>query len=319
MKISKSTPTGNLPLISICIPVFNEEGNIHNLYLRLNKLAESMMEVCSFEYIFTDNHSKDDTWHQILGLAEYDKRVKAFKFSRNIGFQNSIMFNYLKAQGDAIVQIDADLQDPPELIEDFVRAWMNGAKVVSGLRRGRQESKFSQMLRRSGYKIIDRLSDNGIQQGVGDFRLLDREVVELIRKVKTPSPYLRGVISSFGYSEVIIEYDRAQRNNGKSKFGFWQTVKLGLTGVLNHSGILIKVSALLASLTILVATLLGGYLLILQMTHPSSPKGYTSLAMLILFGFGINALLFTILSSYVTKIYAMLNGEEKYIVSNEIS
>lgn len=319
MTKSESIVAPDFPLISICIPVYNEEGNISNLYLRLTKLAVSMRDICNFEFIFTDNNSEDETWNRILNLAQQDKRVKAVKFSRNIGFQNSIKFNYLKAKGDAVVQIDADLQDPPELIEDFIHAWMGGAKVVSGLRRGRQESKSTQILRKFGYKVIDRLSENGIQQGVGDFRLLDREVVELIRKVRSPSPYLRGVISSFGYPEVIIEYDRARRDHGESKFGFFQTVKLGLTGILNHSGILIKMSAYLASLTILVAIVLGGYLLILQIAHPSSPKGYTSLAILILFGFGTNALLFTILGSYVTKMYAMLNGEDKFIISSEIS
>lgn len=315
---SRSASVRNLSLVSVCIPVLNEEENIFNLYQRLNVLANRMKEICKFEFIFSDNHSDDQTWAVILSLAHNDKRIRAIRFSKNIGFQNSIRLNYLRANGDAIVQIDADLQDPPELIEDFVRAWQNGSKVVSGVRKNRQESEILQIFRKLGYRIIDKLSDNGIKQGVGDFRLLDREVVELIREVRTPSPYLRGVISGFGFKETLIEYDRSSRNFGKSKFGFLQLLKLGITGILNHSKILLKLSMLLSTVTILSAVGLGAYLLFLQIIRPASPKGYTSLAVVNLFGFASIAILLTLLVTYVAAIYVMLNGEEKFIVESEV-
>ncbi|MBJ7348849.1 MAG: glycosyltransferase, partial [Thermoleophilaceae bacterium] len=122
------------PLISVAIPVFNEEANVDNVLVRLAALSAKMRDVCDFEFIFSDNCSTDETWPKIEKLAKSDDRVKAIRFSKNVGVQRSIYANFLHARGDAIVQIDADLQDPPELIEEFIRLWLAGNMVVYGVR-----------------------------------------------------------------------------------------------------------------------------------------------------------------------------------------
>ncbi|RYF39746.1 MAG: glycosyltransferase, partial [Comamonadaceae bacterium] len=180
---------GRLPLISIAIPVLNESGNISALYARLVALAERMADRCTLEFVFTDNHSDDDTWSLLSALAATDPRVRALRFSRNFGFQNSILANYLHTRGDAVMQIDADLQDPPELLEQFFALWQQGYHVVYGIRRKRPEGWLINLIRKCGYWVIDKVSEHPIPRDVGDFRLIDRSVVRSIAKSRTASPY----------------------------------------------------------------------------------------------------------------------------------
>lgn len=146
-------------LISICIPVLNEEQNIEILYSELKSLAEQLKNKFNFEFIFTDNNSTDLTWNLIKNISEGDLRIRGYKFTRNIGFQQSIYFNYMQAKGEAIVQIDADLQDPPHIIIDFLNGWESGFKVVVGIRRGRRENFFSANLEKSDIPFYPKSQD----------------------------------------------------------------------------------------------------------------------------------------------------------------
>src|ERR1700748_3642021 len=141
----------SLPLISISIPVYNEEGNIAALYQRLDALAVSMANDCRMEFVFTDNSSTDSTWSMLEDLAAGDKRLRAIRFSKNFGFQRSILANYMHARGDAVLQIDADLQDPPELLKEFFSLWQQGYHVIYGVRRSRPEGKLIHSFRKIGY------------------------------------------------------------------------------------------------------------------------------------------------------------------------
>lgn len=148
------------------------------------------------------------------------KNLRAFRFGKNIGFQNSILFAYRQAKGDAIVQIDADLQDSPELIVDFFEYWLKGNKVVNGIRVGRKENMLLSTFRRFGYSVINLLSDHPIKPNVGDFRLIDRIVVDYLVELRVPNPYLRGFISKLGLAEVDVPYTREARRAGESKFEY---------------------------------------------------------------------------------------------------
>lgn len=223
------------PLVSISIPVLNEEGNIARLYARLCALGERMRERCELEFVFSDNHSDDRTWEMLAELAQSDARVRAIRFSRNFGFQRSILANYLHTRGDAVMQIDADLQDPPELLEEFFDRWQRGYHVVYGIRRQRRENVFINAFRRAGYWVIDKISEHPIPQNVGDFRLIDRRVVQALGASKTPNPYLRGMIAGLGFRQTGVEYARDARIEGESKFGVSRLVRLGLTAIFNHS------------------------------------------------------------------------------------
>jgi len=205
-------------LISISIPVLNEEGNIDALYHRLCALADRMKDKCNLEFVFSDNHSDDQTWALLSALALRDRRVKAIRFSKNFGFQRSILANYMHTQGDAVLQIDADLQDPPEMLELFYEEWKKGFQVVYGIRKKRPENLLLYGFRRLGYWVIDKISEHPIPRDVGDFRLVDRKVIQSLVKIKTASPYLRGMIAGLGFNQVGIAYDRNARMAGESKF-----------------------------------------------------------------------------------------------------
>ena len=168
-------------LVSICIPVMNEEESIPSLLVRLDQMAATVPQY-EFEYVFSDNASTDKTWDVILESARSNSRVRTVGFSKNFGFQNSIVTNYAHASGQAIIQIDADLQDPPELIPQFLKFWESGYKVVYGVRQERPDGVFIRVFRSWGYKVIDALSEHRIPRNVGDFRLIDRVVVNEILK-----------------------------------------------------------------------------------------------------------------------------------------
>lgn len=307
------------PLISISIPVLNESGNIEALYHRLDALAFKMKDRCDLEFVFSDNHSDDNTWAMLAELAKKDSRVKAIRFSRNYGFQRSILANYMHTKGDAVMQIDADLQDPPEMLEDFFASWKEGHEVVYGVRRKRPESWLLNNFRRVGYWVIDKVSEHPIPRDVGDFRLIDRKVVDVLLKTKTANPYLRGMIAGIGFNQTGIAYDRDARVAGESKFNVTRLVRLGLTAVLNHSTVPLRAASFLGVL-ILAASVLGAlYYLLLRITHPELPQGLASIHVLVLFGIGLNAFLLGIIGEYLLRIYLVLRADPVAVVQQSLN
>ena len=215
------------PLISVCVPIMNEEDSLESLYDRLVQLSISMKELCDFEFLFSDNNSKDGSWKILTELAAKDERIRAIRFSKNFGFQNSLWANYLHASGDAILQLDADLQDPPELLLKFFEQWQSGYKIVYGIRRGRPDNLFMFWFRRFGYYVLSVLSDHMIPRDVGDFQLIDKSVIKILSKIRFSKPYLRGMIANTGLKSVGIPYDRTLRTSGSSK-SFNRPIKVGV-------------------------------------------------------------------------------------------
>lgn len=307
------------PLISISIPVLNEAGNLEALYARLVALADRMADRCDLEFVFTDNHSDDDTWPMLSRLAAADPRVRAMRFSRNFGFQNSILANYLHARGDAVMQIDADLQDPPEMLEQFFSLWQQGHHVVYGIRRKRPEGWLLNLIRKCGYWVIDRVSEHPIPRDVGDFRLIDRAVVEAISKLRMPDPYLRGVIAGLGFNQIGIPYDRDARTVGESKFNVMRLMRLGLTAVFNHSTVPLRMASFLG-LVILLGSLAGAlYYVVLRWIEPDLPRGFASIQVMVLFGIGLNAFLLGVIGEYILRIYRILRSDPIAIVERSLN
>jgi dolichol-phosphate mannosyltransferase len=314
-----SLPPPRRPLVSISIPVLNEAGNLEALYARLTALADRMADRCDLEFVFTDNHSDDETWSMLTELAARDPRVRAIRFSRNFGFQSSILANYLHARGDAVMQIDADLQDPPEMLEPFFELWQKGYHVVYGIRRKRPENWLLNLTRKCGYWVIDKVSEHPIPRDVGDFRLVDRAVVEAIAKFKTATPYLRGMIAGLGFNQTGIAYDRNARTAGESKFNVSRLVRLGLTAVFNHSTVPLRMASFLGG-AILVVSLMGAlYYVVLRLMRPDLPPGFVSIQLMILFGIGLNAFLLGIIGEYILRIYRVLRSDPIAIVERSLN
>jgi dolichol-phosphate mannosyltransferase len=303
-----------MPLISISIPVLNEAENLDKLYERLNSLSIKMKDQCDLEFIFTDNNSTDNTWERLMTLAAQDPRVRAIRFSKNFGFQRSILANYMHTRGDAVLQLDADLQDPPEMLEEFLALWQQGYHVIYGVRRKRQEGRLINYFRRLGYWFIDKVSGYPIPQNVGDFRLLDRKVIHALEKYRVANPYLRGLIAGLGFKQTGLPYDRDARVAGESKFRLKALLQLGLAGVFNDSVIPLRI-ATYTGLFLLALSLIGGiYYLILKVLHPELPQGLASIHMLVLFGIGFQSLLLGILGEYLLRIYLVLRSEPVAVI-----
>jgi dolichol-phosphate mannosyltransferase len=307
------------PLVSISIPVLNEEGNIQALYKRLVAVASTMQDKCDLEFVFSDNHSDDATWTMLSELSREDPRVRAIRFSKNVGFQRSILANYLHTRGDAVMQIDADLQDPPELLSIFFEHWQAGSQVVYGVRRKRRENAILNAFRRLGYWVIDKVSEHPVPRDAGDFRLIDRKVIDALVQIKTPSPYLRGMIAGLGFKQTGLSYDRDARQAGESKFNMARLIRLGLTAVFNHSTVPLRMASFLG-IVILIGSFLGAlYYLLLRWIQPSLPQGMASIHILVLFGIGLNAFLLGIIGEYLLRIYLVLRDEPVAIVEQSLN
>jgi polyisoprenyl-phosphate glycosyltransferase len=290
-------------LISLVMPVYNEEANVDRAYAALTAIFHELPHY-DLEFVFTDNHSEDRTFEHLTALAKADSRVKVIRFTRNYGFQRSLLTAYRNAAGDAAIQVDCDLQDPPELIPQFISLWEKGHDVVVGLRRRRQEPKLLTLGRRAFYALLSRISDDQVTRDAGDFRLVDRSVIDRLRELNDFNPYVRGVVSSFAAREIGIPYDRAQRIHGRSKFPLRKLVGFALDGIIGHSVLPLRLASY-AGLSISIIVFLIGvfYVLGALLFRQSWPSGFATLIVVTLFGISLNAIFLGIIGEYVSRIY----------------
>ena len=307
-------------LISICVPVFNEEQNIAPLHQALAPIMEQLSSKYEFELLFTDNHSKDGTFQVLKQLADRDPRVRAIRFARNFGFQRSVLSAYLNARGDCAVQIDGDLQDPPALILEFVRKWEEGYRVVYGVRSSRKESWSMRFMRKLFYRMIDALSEDELPLDAGDFRLVDRRVLDELRKFEDDQPYVRGTIAALGFDQIGIPYDRAERKYGESKFSFRELTGLAIDGILNHSVVPLRFATYLG-LGISIATLFasGAYIIGRLFLGKDWPPGFATIIILILGSLSLNALFLGIIGEYLSRIYRQVKRRPLTVVECEVN
>jgi glycosyltransferase involved in cell wall biosynthesis len=307
-------------LISICVPVFNEEGNIEPLYRELLPVMGRLSAKYDFELLFTDNHSTDRTFEILESLARQDHRIRAIRFSRNFGFQRSIFTAYMNCRGEAAIQIDCDLQDPPSLIADFIEKWEQGYHVVYGVRTSRKESRWMNTTRRIFYRLIDALSEDPLPHDAGDFRLVDRRILNELRAFEDYQPYLRGTIAAIGFQQIGLSYDRAERLTGESKFSFGELFGLALDGILNHSVVPLRIATLLGSV-VSVTTLLGivGYMVGRLFLGRNWPPGFATIIILILGSLSLNALFLGIIGEYLGRIYRQVKRRPLTITERELN
>jgi polyisoprenyl-phosphate glycosyltransferase len=307
-------------LITICVPVFNEEGNIEPLYEALAIVLAQLSAKYDFEILFTDNHSTDRTFHILEDLAQRDPRVRVIRLSRNFGFQRSILTAYMNSLGEAAIQIDCDLQDPPALIHDFLRKWEQGYYVIYGVRTSRKENRWMTAVRKTFYRLIDFLSEDELPHDAGDFRLIDRRVLSQLCATYDAQPYLRGAIAAIGFEQVGIPYDRAERRHGQSKFRFRDLIGLALDGILNHSVVPLRIATylgLFVSATTMVAIL--AYMVARLLLGKNWPPGFASIIILILGSISLNALFLGIIGEYLGRIYQQVKRRPLTIVEREIN
>lgn len=307
-------------LISIIVPVYNEEENIHLLYERVQGVICSLSDSYEFELIFTDNHSKDNSFRILKELAEKDQRVKVIRFSRNFGYQRSIYTGYSTASGDAAIQLDCDLQDPPEMISEFIKKWEEGYKVVYGIREKRKEGWIINTSRKIFYRLIDLLSEDKLPHDAGDFRLIDRCVLEELKKIYDASPYLRGTIVTLGFEQTGIPYSRDARKSGESKFGLSQMIQLALDGIVSHSIIPLRIATFIGFVITLITFLLTFVYVYWRFFRTSDwPRGFATTYVLILFSIGLNGLFLGVIGEYLGRIYLQVKAHPIAVIEKTIN
>lgn len=307
------------PKVSILVPAYNEEANVWRAYGAITDVFDRLPGH-DHEIIFTDNHSTDRTFELLKAIAHTDPRVCVIRFSRNVGYQNALLKAYKAASGDCSIQIDCDLQDPPALIPRMLDLWGQGNQVVYGVRRSLTDRWATALLRRLFYRVVNALSDDDLPVNAGEFRLVDRCILNELRKVDDTSPYLRGLISTMGFRQVGFEYDRQNRVAGESKFPLRAMVKLGVDAILNHSLVPLR----LASWTSLVAgtitsILLFSYLVGFLMFGHQWPRGFTTTTVLLLLSMTLNAMFLGILGEYVGRIFMQSKKRPGVIVETIVN
>ena len=307
-------------LLSFIVPVFNEEGNIETCYNAIDSMMVSLSDRYDYELIFTDNHSTDGSFQEMRRIAQQDHRVKILRYSRNFGHQRSVYTGYAHASGDAAVQLDCDLQDPPDLVPEFVALWEQGYKIVYGIRRSRKEGWWINGVRKVFYRVIDLLSEDHLPHDAGDFRLLDRRVREELGKIEDFQPYLRGTIASMGFEQIGVPYDRGERVWGSSKVPIREMLRIAVDGLLNHSvaplrfatytGLLVSVGAFCLLIGFLVGKLAFGQ---------NWPAGFATITILILLSITLNALFLGIIGEYLGRIYRQGKRRPMVIIEEEVN
>ena len=306
--------------ISILVPVYNEEGNLLDTCNTLKQLMEGLKDRYDYEIIFTDNHSNDKTFEILENIAKKDLRIKVARFSKNFGYERSIYTGYILSSGDAVVQIDCDLQDPPEKIPEFIKKWEEGFAVVYGVRKKRQETWVLNLTRKIFYRLLNFLSEDNLPKDAGEFRLVDKKIVDEMRKLYDYYPYVRGLIASFGFEQVGIPYDRGERKKGVSKFRFYNLVDLAIDGIVNHSIAPLRLTSYVSFIVFIGAfCFLLVYAIGRGFFHQDWPRGFATIVTLILFFLGLNMLFLGIIGEYLGRIYQQVKRYPISIIEKSLN
>lgn len=310
-----------MPKISVIIPMYYEEEEVaEECYKRVKNMLSSLKDY-EHEIIFVNDGSKDKTLEILENIAERDKQVKVLSFSRNFGHQCAVTVGLKYVTGDAIVIIDADLQDPPELIPEMIKLWEQGNEVIYAKRKTREgESKFKLLTAKMFYKILNGLSDVEIPADTGDFRLVDRKVVDVINSMPEHNKFLRGLFSWVGFKQQPFEYERKERFAGKTKYPLKKMLKLASDGIISFSTKPLKIVGGLGIITIIISVLLLLYSVISYIFNLNQlTPGWTSIMVAITLFSGVQLLSIWIISEYLARIYNESKKRPQYIISKTIN
>lgn len=310
-------------LLSLIVPAYNEEKNLPRLYERVSALFEGPLAAYAYEVILLDNGSSDgtrDVAHEICGR---NPRWKYLRYSRNFGFDASITAGLDHARGDAVITLLSDLQDPPEIIPELVAKWREGAEVVNGVVRERNDGNWIKSLGAViSYQLIYRLSETRIPPGATEFRLLDRRVVEALRQMREPDRYLRGMVNWVGFKRVLVPYDREPRAAGESSAGLLFCARYALNAVFCFSAKPLQLATYFGLLTTLAAIVLTALYLLIYFLRPDfatlPPPGISTLVLLVLFGIGTQSFFMGLIGEYLSRVYNQGKQRPLYIVAERV-
>jgi len=307
--------------VSLVAPVYREEASIDE-FLTRSKVALDTLELPGgWEIILVDDGSPDTSIEHIRKAASLDNRIRAVRLSRNFGHQVAVSAGIDYATGEAVVIIDSDLQDPPEVIVKMVEEWKRGAEVVYGVRSSRQgESAFKRLTAKAFYRVISHLSDTPLSNNVGDFRLIDRKVVEVLRSMREENRYLRGMVPWIGFRQTGVEYVREPRFAGQSAYSLPRMLRLAVNGVTGFSERPLQLAFQLGGCITFVGFCYLLWIVISVIVGPShSIAGFASLMCAVLFLGGIQLLSIGLLGLYVGRIFREVKQRPLYVVEERVN
>jgi len=299
--------------LTIITPVFNEEGSLRLFYSKLKEVITSH----SWEVIFIDDCSEDDSLNIIKDLKNNNGNVSYISFSKNYGHQIALSAGYDKANGKAVISLDSDLQHPIEQIPKMVEAWERGSKVVLCKRvSGDHLPLFKKYTAKMYYSILGYIADINVEEGVADFRLLDKSVVKYLRQYREKSRYLRGIVSTLGFKHEIVEYIERDRVSGESEYTLVKMLKLGADGVLSFSSFPLRISMIFGVLISVFSFIYAAWIVMHYFIY-NTASGLPSIMVGIFFLGGVQLISVGILGEYIGKIYVEVKNRPLYIVEDE--
>ena len=291
-------------LISVMTPCYNEEDNIEDLYSQVKTIFENQLSGYDYEHVFIDNCSKDRTVEILKMLARKDPKVKIIVNARNFGFVRSSYYGLIQPDGDAVIFLMADLQDPPSLIVDFVTKWEEGYKVVQGVRKNSRESFVLFKVKKLYYYVLSRISDVELTRDSTGFGLYDKCVIQSLRKIDDPYPYFKGLISELGFEIAEVEYVSAARKRGVSSANFFMLYDFALLGITSHSRVPIRVATMVGFVMAILSLFVAIAYLVAKLINPNFlPIGIASLHITLFFFSSVQLFFIGLIGEYIGLIH----------------
>jgi len=290
-------------MISIVTPCYNEEENIAEVAAQVRSIMESLPEY-TYEHIFIDNASTDQTVDKLKLEAEKDNSIKIIVNSRNFGYIRSSMYGIYQATGDAVILIVADLQDPPKMIIEFIKKWEEGNDAVVGTKITSEENKWMFSIRGAYYKLLSKVSENQTIDHFTGFGLYDKKIISAIKSINDPYPFFRGLLSEVGYKVSKVEYNQPIRKKGKTKYNFYRLYDIGVLGIISNSKVPLRLAVFGGAISSAFSLLVGlGYFIMKIINWNSMELGIAPLLILSSLMFSVTLLFLGIIGEYVGAIY----------------
>lgn len=301
-------------LISYVFPIYNETDNIQLLYSTMVKLLSKNKQY-RYEMIFINDGSKDDSLNKLITIQQNDKQVVVLDFSRNFGHQIAVTAGLDYAKGDAVIIMDSDMQDPPKVSFELIKQWEKGYDVVFAQRRSRKDTPFKKITASLYYKTLRKLADIDIPKNTGDFRLIDRQVVDQLKNFKEHNRFLRGMVSFVGFKQIAVQFDRDERHAGKTGYPLKKMIKFAADGIFSFSSYPLRLVRNLGFFIALLSFAGIIYAISLKIFFPSYVvEGWAFIVISILFMGGIQLIMLGLIGSYIGRIYNEAQNRPLYII-----
>jgi glycosyltransferase involved in cell wall biosynthesis len=307
------------PLLSVVVPVKNEEEGILPFVERVGAILDSIAADSGWEILFIDDGSTDATLGAIVAANQRDGRVRALSLSRNFGKEAALSAGLDHASGNAVIPMDVDMQDPPEVLPEMVAKWRDGHEMVFGVRRCRDSDGWAKRVTAGlYYRAHNAVSSDKIPENAGDFRLMDRKVVDVIRAMPERNRFMKGLFAWAGFKQASVEYDRVERETGTTKFNYWKLWTLALDGITSASTVPLRIWSYVGALVALFALGYATFLAVETMIFGNPVPGYASIMVSVLFLGGVQLISLGVLGEYVGRILTETKQRPLYVVRDTV-